>query len=143
MALRKHPKDQHGNIVAEEGCTVCTCGCKYWENDKFIDCGMTPERLWIIQQANYAKVATSLQLNVMFTTMLHYDLPWVKAAVSGDLDPLSIQERLLDVPNHGLVWAQPTDCDECGGSDNDHYLSCSVWDFSKNLNMTYHNRKVA
>ena len=32
--------DQHGNRVAEEGVTRCLCGCKYWENDVCIDCGM-------------------------------------------------------------------------------------------------------
>lgn len=28
-----------GNVLAEEGCTRCACGCKYWENDTCIDCG--------------------------------------------------------------------------------------------------------
>ena len=32
--------DKHGNRLAEEGCTRCTCGCKYWQNDVCIDCGM-------------------------------------------------------------------------------------------------------
>lgn len=31
--------DQHGNLVAEEGCDRCECGSKYWENDTCIDCG--------------------------------------------------------------------------------------------------------
>lgn len=31
--------DQHGNFIAEEGCDRCTCGCKYWENDRCTDCG--------------------------------------------------------------------------------------------------------
>ena len=31
--------DQHGNKIAKEGCDRCYCGCKYWENDKCIDCG--------------------------------------------------------------------------------------------------------
>lgn len=31
--------DQHGNRTAREGCDRCYCGCKYWENDKCIDCG--------------------------------------------------------------------------------------------------------
>jgi len=26
------------NTLASEGCTRCWCGCKYWENDKCIDC---------------------------------------------------------------------------------------------------------
>ena len=32
-------KDAHGNAVAREGCDRCSCGCKYWENDRCIDCG--------------------------------------------------------------------------------------------------------
>jgi len=34
--------DMHGNVVAEEGCTRCACGCKYWEGDRCIDCGAPP-----------------------------------------------------------------------------------------------------
>jgi hypothetical protein len=30
--------DQHGNAVAQEGCDRCFCGCKYWENDRCVDC---------------------------------------------------------------------------------------------------------
>ena len=28
-----------GNIHADSGCDRCRCGCKYWENDRCIDCG--------------------------------------------------------------------------------------------------------
>ena len=35
--------DKHGNINAAEGCDRCVCGCKYWENDKCIDCGRMVE----------------------------------------------------------------------------------------------------
>ena len=31
--------DKHSNAIAKEGCDRCTCGCKYWEHDKCIDCG--------------------------------------------------------------------------------------------------------
>jgi hypothetical protein len=31
--------DQHGNVVAVEGCTRCDCGVKYWENDHCVSCG--------------------------------------------------------------------------------------------------------
>jgi hypothetical protein len=31
--------DRHGNVTATEGCSRCDCGCKYWENDRCIDCG--------------------------------------------------------------------------------------------------------
>lgn len=27
------------NVIAREGCDRCVCGCKYWENDRCIDCG--------------------------------------------------------------------------------------------------------
>jgi hypothetical protein len=45
MSATKTP-DRHGNVIAEEGCTRCACGCKYWENDRCVDCGSpapTPE----------------------------------------------------------------------------------------------------
>jgi hypothetical protein len=33
-------RDRHlGNKIAREGCDRCSCGCKYWENDRCIDCG--------------------------------------------------------------------------------------------------------
>lgn len=34
--------DNHGNVIAREGATRCACGCKYWENDRCIDCGDKP-----------------------------------------------------------------------------------------------------
>jgi hypothetical protein len=30
-----------GNTVRDSGCDRCPCGCKYWENDRCIDCGGT------------------------------------------------------------------------------------------------------
>lgn len=134
MALKIQRQDKHGNVVAQEGITLCVCGCKYWENDKCIDCGMTPERLWIIQHAQDSKTGQQMWLNMAITTMLYYDLPWVDAAVSEELEIQNITARVAAQSRTNLVWADPTDCTECGGSDNDHYLSCSVWDF---------NRKVA
>ena len=133
MALRIHRQDQHGNVVAEEGLTLCTCGCKYWENDKCIDCGMTPERLWIIQSAQNQRLLMDFQINTAFTTMLHYDLPWVKTGVSEKMQAENITARLMDAPDYGLTWAKPSDCRDCGGTDNDHYLSCHVWDFNKKV----------
>jgi hypothetical protein len=32
--------DAHFNRLAEEGVTRCACGCKYWEHDRCIDCGL-------------------------------------------------------------------------------------------------------
>lgn len=31
--------DHHGNYVARDGIDRCACGCKYWEQDRCIDCG--------------------------------------------------------------------------------------------------------
>lgn len=36
--------DRFGNQVAREGVDRCTCGCKYWENDRCIDCSATVDR---------------------------------------------------------------------------------------------------
>jgi hypothetical protein len=33
--------DSLGNRVRQEGVDRCFCGCKYWENDRCIDCGGT------------------------------------------------------------------------------------------------------
>jgi hypothetical protein len=30
--------DRLGNTIAQEGCDRCGCGCKYWENDRCVDC---------------------------------------------------------------------------------------------------------
>ena len=37
----ERPMDEHGNRLRKEGCDRCLCGCKYWENDRCIDCGGT------------------------------------------------------------------------------------------------------
>lgn len=37
--MERLTSDKHGNLIAQEGCTRCACGCKYWENDRCIDCG--------------------------------------------------------------------------------------------------------
>ena len=36
--MTNHKTDQHGNLWANEGCDRCFCGCKYWENDRCVDC---------------------------------------------------------------------------------------------------------
>jgi len=33
--------DANGNTVREEGVDRCPCGCKYWEDDRCVDCGGT------------------------------------------------------------------------------------------------------
>ena len=39
IAWREERGDRHGNFVRVDGCDRCACGCKYWENDRCIDCG--------------------------------------------------------------------------------------------------------
>lgn len=39
------PADKHGNLVAEEGVSRCSCGSKYWENDKCVDCKFPADQL--------------------------------------------------------------------------------------------------
>lgn len=38
LAMREL-RDPLGNVAAQEGVDVCDCGCKYWENDRCVDCG--------------------------------------------------------------------------------------------------------
>jgi hypothetical protein len=38
VAPEVHTPD-HGNVVARSGYDRCDCGCKYWEQDRCIDCG--------------------------------------------------------------------------------------------------------
>ena len=46
-AMNTHPMTQAehnarlGNKVRQEGIDRCSCGCRYWENDRCIDCGGT------------------------------------------------------------------------------------------------------
>ena len=37
-ADREADTDAHGNSVAEEGVTRCSCGAKYWEHDRCVSC---------------------------------------------------------------------------------------------------------
>lgn len=77
--------DKHGNINAAEGCDRCVCGCKYWENDKCVDCGTLIEIAKIHDLADRVRLGNEIKLNVMFTTMTHYDLPWLTDAPITDL----------------------------------------------------------
>lgn len=118
MALATHAPDQFNNVVAEEGFTICICGCKYWENDKCIDCGMTPERLWIIQHAEAIRIMQKMRLNTMFTSMLYYDLPWLNVTVSDALDVTNVIADLDAVPRYGLSWADPLNVTFYENKDN-------------------------
>jgi len=64
--------DVHGNINAEEGVSRCTCGSKYWENDRCIDCGTSVEVVQIRQIADMSRYMNEVKLNVLVTTMTHY-----------------------------------------------------------------------
>ena len=33
--------DANGNEHAKAGADLCVCGCKYWENDRCIDCNLS------------------------------------------------------------------------------------------------------
>jgi hypothetical protein len=38
--VRRRPDADHdGNVAASNGLDRCACGCKYWRNDRCIDCG--------------------------------------------------------------------------------------------------------
>ena len=87
--------DKHGNINATEGVDRCVCGCKYWENDKCIDCGTLIEIVKIRRQANALRYMNEVKLNVMFTTMVHYDLPWLRDAPITDLVDITAIHRAL------------------------------------------------
>jgi len=43
-----------GNETAVEGCDRCFCGCKYWENNKCIDCGTDIGDVKLAQQQEEA-----------------------------------------------------------------------------------------
>lgn len=38
--------DKHGNQVRQDGVDRCPCGCKYWRNDRCIDC----DGLWYLDE---------------------------------------------------------------------------------------------
>jgi hypothetical protein len=40
---RRH-RPSLNNTTASEGASRCECGCKYWENDRCVDCGTRHDR---------------------------------------------------------------------------------------------------
>jgi hypothetical protein len=60
--------DRHGNINAKEGEDVCQCGCKYWENDKCVDCGTLIEIVKIRWLAGGIRFANDNILNIQLTS---------------------------------------------------------------------------
>ena len=96
---------------------------------------------WMRHHAKTLAIISRLLLNAKCAAMVHYDLPWLtNYEMSPHLDALAVQEALLE---HGPcpVFARKKAereaakvCDECGGTGDSHYLSCSIWP---------HNKKVA
>lgn len=65
--------DEHGNINAKEGIDRCDCGCKYWENDKCIDCGQLVEIIQLRQAAKTHVFLHEMWLNCLVSTTVFYD----------------------------------------------------------------------
>jgi hypothetical protein len=60
--------DGFGNINAREGCDRCACGCKYWEDDYCVSCGISVERMLIQRMGAEARFMNEIKLNVLLTT---------------------------------------------------------------------------
>lgn len=54
--------DNLGNINASEGVDRCECGCKYWENDRCVDCGTGVEIVWLRRKARDEALAGRLHV---------------------------------------------------------------------------------
>lgn len=87
--------DKHGNINAAEGQDRCQCGCKYWENDKCIDCGTLIEIAKIRSLANESRFLLDMSLNVQVSSMVFYDLGWRNwTPLVGDATEIAQRHRL-------------------------------------------------
>ena len=53
--------DEYGNTKARSGCDRCNCGCKYWEQDLCIDCGMKIEDLLRPRDEELLRIARKLR----------------------------------------------------------------------------------
>lgn len=86
---------------------------------------------WMRHRAEQAKIMNRLALNVQVTTMVHYDLPWMKGfELSEGLDALDVQRALIDLgPSPVLMDAanRKGKCETCGGTGDNHYLYCDIW----------------
>lgn len=76
--------DEHGNINATEGVSVCVCGCKYWENDKCVDCGTMVETVWLRNFAEGARSMAALVISWKLDALkvrvgMAEIIPWPKA----------------------------------------------------------------
>jgi hypothetical protein len=90
--------DGFGNINADEGCTRCVCGCKYWENDYCVSCGISVERSFIIETARASRFLFEMWLNVQVSTMTYYDLGWTDYVPAvGDAVEIHEKYRALGV----------------------------------------------
>jgi len=94
---------------------------------------------WQRHQAKTLAVMDRLWLNRRIATMCHYGNSLIKTyEMSPHLDAIAVQKDLLDLgPNPVLVRkaeereAMKGVCQDCGGTENKHYLDCSVWPFNK------------
>lgn len=89
--------DRHGNINAQEGVDRCQCGCKYWENDKCIDCGTLIEIVKIRRLADVSRFGNEIKLNVIVTTMVHYNYGWTDFACTMDVVDIHAKYRRMGV----------------------------------------------
>ena len=86
--------DNLENINAEEGLTHCQCGCKYWENDRCIDCGTLVEIVKIRYAAFAARYLNKVWLNSKAASMTYYDLGWTDYTPAvGDLNDINALAR--------------------------------------------------
>jgi hypothetical protein len=88
--------DGFGNINAREGCDRCACGCKYWEDDKCVSCGMLWEVRQIQMQADIARYMNEVKLNVMLTTW-ESQMGFTESAHSLDLVTTTNKYRMMGV----------------------------------------------
>jgi DNA-directed RNA polymerase subunit N (RpoN/RPB10) len=74
----KEPQaDRLGNKIALEGCDRCYCGCKYWENDKCIDCGTHITDTHQVHQVQEGTINPRYRcVGCGWTITTHYDKAW-------------------------------------------------------------------
>lgn len=89
--------DKHGNLIAEEGCTRCSCGAKYWERDVCVSCGAPVTRAWT--------VVTRLKGARFYRPVagLPTDLDWDGARNAAD----TVAGLLRGVHDDALIWYVP------------------------------------
>lgn len=87
--------DQHGNTVAQEGMDRCFCGCKYWENDKCVDCGTPVRRSSQMTKTEVKQTVAELRKNAQRISNLLDSQP--SRAVGDDYKQARIEESLNNI----------------------------------------------